>query len=80
MHEHRTLCRAPRCLQTITQTGGTSTLVWGECDPHTLHPDLGWLRKTMTGPSPPKMVVLCNPCNPTGELVLAAHWYFLLGT
>jgi len=56
-------------LMTITQTGGADNIVWGECDPHTLHPDITWLRGAMSGPSPPKLVVICNPCNPTGVLL-----------
>jgi len=40
--------------------------VAGPCDPRTLHPDLDWLQRELAGPQPPRMVVLVNPCNPTG--------------
>lgn len=48
-------------------TGGSERLVIGECDPDTMRPSLAWLERELAGPSPPKMVVLVNPCNPTGE-------------
>ena len=47
-------------------TGGSNVVVFGRCDPATWHPDLDWLEGAMAGPSPPRMVVLINPCNPTG--------------
>ena len=31
------------------------------------HPDLDWLAAELAGPNPPRLVVLTNPCNPTGE-------------
>jgi aspartate/methionine/tyrosine aminotransferase len=42
-------------------------VVLGPCCPHSLHPDWSWLQQQLAGPQPPKMVVLVNPCNPTGE-------------
>lgn len=33
------------------------------------HPDLDWLAAELAGPKPPKMVVITNPCNPTGALL-----------
>ncbi len=48
-------------------TGGARNVVFGRCDSRTLHPDLDWLEAELAGPSPPKMVVLVNPCNPTGQ-------------
>ncbi len=47
-------------------TGGADAVVFGRCDPATWHPDLVWLESALAGPTPPKMVVLVNPCNPTG--------------
>jgi len=42
-------------------------VVFGPCDPSSWHPDLDWLQRTLDGPSPPRMAVLVNPCNPTGK-------------
>lgn len=39
----------------------------GQCNADSLRPDLGWLRQRLQQPSPPRMVVLVNPCNPTGK-------------
>ena len=56
-------------------------MVLGRCNPQTLHPDLDWLEAELAGPSPPKMVVLVNPCNPTGppwrSLPLLKAWLHL---
>jgi aromatic aminotransferase len=42
-------------------------LLKGQCDSQTWHPDLDWLQHTLSSSStPPKMIVMCNPCNPTG--------------
>jgi hypothetical protein len=51
----------------LQMTGGSDAVVFGRCDPATWHPDLDWLEGELSGPSPPRMVVLINPCNPTGE-------------
>lgn len=53
-------------MMAIQMTGGGRHVVLGECDPNTLHPDLDWLESALSGPSKPKMVVVTNPCNPTG--------------
>ncbi|GBF95700.1 aspartate aminotransferase [Raphidocelis subcapitata] len=47
-------------------TGGADRLAFGPCCPATLKPDLDWLQRELEGRDPPKMVVLVNPCNPTG--------------
>ena len=54
-------------IRALQMTGGADSVVFGPCHSHTLHPDLDWLEQEMKGPSPPKMVVLISPCNPTGE-------------
>lgn len=43
-------------------------LLKGQCESQTWHPDLDWLQHTLSPASSPqpKMVVICNPCNPTG--------------
>jgi aspartate/methionine/tyrosine aminotransferase len=51
----------------LQMTGGSDAVVFGRCDPTTWHPDLEWLEGTLSGRSPPRMVVLINPCNPTGQ-------------
>lgn len=56
-------------LMAIQMTGGAKSVLFGPCDPHTFHPDLDWLAAQLAGPMPPKMVVLVNPCNPTGVLL-----------
>lgn len=53
-------------LMALQMTGGAASVVLGQCDPASWHPDFDWLEGVLTGPSPPKMVVLVNPCNPTG--------------
>ena len=37
------------------------------CDPDSCHPDLNWLEHCLQSPDPPRMVVLVNPNNPTGD-------------
>lgn len=55
------------CLRPAPQmAGGGRGVVLGRCDPDTWHPDLDWLEDALSGPVPPKMVVITNPCNPTG--------------
>lgn len=56
-------------LMAIQMTGGADNVVYGECDPQTLHPDLDWLERQLSSPRPPKLVVVVNPCNPTGVLL-----------
>ena len=47
-------------------TGGAEAVRLGPCDPASWRPNLEWLAEELTGASPPRMVVLVNPCNPTG--------------
>ena len=37
------------------------------CNPESWHPDLDWLEECLQSSDPPRMVVLVNPCNPTGN-------------
>ncbi|KAG2432782.1 hypothetical protein HYH02_012914 [Chlamydomonas schloesseri] len=60
-------------LMAVQMTGGSDRLVVGECDPVTMRPSLAWLQRELAGPNPPKMVVLVNPCNPTGILLSRAE-------
>lgn len=53
-------------LMALQMTGGGRSVVYGRCDPYTWQPNLDWLEQALSGPDPPKMVVLVNPCNPTG--------------
>lgn len=53
----------------LQMTGSRAHLVEGRCDPWTLQPDLDWLESRLEQPDPPKIVVLVNPCNPTGVLM-----------
>ena len=64
-HEHL-LLNVVHLVVLPQMTGGSNDVVFGRCDPATWHPDLDWLEGAMAGPSPPRMVVLINPCNPTG--------------
>jgi bifunctional pyridoxal-dependent enzyme with beta-cystathionase and maltose regulon repressor activities len=48
-------------------TGGGRGVALGPCHADSMHPDLDWLEAELAGPRPPKMVVIVNPCNPTGE-------------
>ena len=50
----------------IQMTGGKGTLRMGPSDQRTFMPDLDWLQDQLSGPSPPKLVYVVNPCNPTG--------------
>lgn len=56
-------------LMAMQMTGSADRVVYGEVDPDTLRPSLSWLRAELAGPRPPKMVVVVNPCNPTGVLL-----------
>eukprot|EP00199_Chlamydomonas_sp_CCMP681_P002316 CAMPEP_0119111636 /NCGR_PEP_ID=MMETSP1180-20130426/36531_1 /TAXON_ID=3052 ORGANISM="Chlamydomonas cf sp, Strain CCMP681" /NCGR_SAMPLE_ID=MMETSP1180 /ASSEMBLY_ACC=CAM_ASM_000741 /LENGTH=423 /DNA_ID=CAMNT_0007098707 /DNA_START=46 /DNA_END=1317 /DNA_ORIENTATION=- len=56
-------------LMAVQMTGGARHVLYGPCDPQTLHPDLGWLEQQLLGPNPPKCVVLVTPNNPTGVVL-----------
>lgn len=56
-------------LMALQMTGGGNNVRFGPCDPASWHPDLEWLQAELNGSTPPKMVVLVNPCNPTGVLL-----------
>lgn len=56
-------------LMAVQMTGGADNVVYGRCDPESWHPDLDWLEECLQSSSPPHMVVLVNPCNPTGVLM-----------
>ncbi|CAG9461340.1 unnamed protein product [Pedinophyceae sp. YPF-701] len=60
-------------LMAIQMTGGARNIILGDCDATTQHPDLAWLRQRLESPNPPKMVVIVNPCNPTGVLLSRAE-------
>lgn len=50
----------------LQMTGGARKVVYGP--PTTgLKPDLDWLEDVMQSESPPRMVVIVNPCNPAGQ-------------
>jgi aspartate/methionine/tyrosine aminotransferase len=54
----------------LQMTGGSAQVALGPCHADTLHPDLDWLEEQLQGPQPPRMVVIVNPCNPTGKSAL----------
>eukprot|EP01025_Chloroclados_australasicus_P031147 TRINITY_DN3141_c0_g4_i1.p1 TRINITY_DN3141_c0_g4~~TRINITY_DN3141_c0_g4_i1.p1 ORF type:complete len:447 (+),score=50.46 TRINITY_DN3141_c0_g4_i1:92-1432(+) len=56
-------------LMASQMTGGADHVELGPCHPDNFHPNLDWLETRMLQPSPPKMVVIVNPCNPTGALL-----------
>ena len=56
------------CAGSAQMTGGGRGVALGPCHQDSMHPDLDWLEAELSGPQPPKLVVLINPCNPTGEL------------
>eukprot|EP00879_Flechtneria_rotunda_P018349 GHRR01019246.1.p1 GENE.GHRR01019246.1~~GHRR01019246.1.p1 ORF type:complete len:399 (+),score=104.95 GHRR01019246.1:337-1533(+) len=56
-------------IMALQMTGGAAELVLGPSNPNTLHPDWEWLQQELQGPSPPRVVVVVNPCNPTGILL-----------
>jgi hypothetical protein len=60
----------PCCAVLLCPVHTTPQVLLGPCDPDSLHPDLSWLQQQLQGPQPPRMVVLVNPCNPTGVCVL----------
>ena len=50
-------------------SGGSRSIVYGECDPATQRPNLQWLRQRLAeagGSNRVKLVIVTNPCNPTG--------------
>ena len=59
----------------LQMSGGGANVVFGPRTSDTFHPDLDWLEAELAGagageaagPAPPKMVVITNPCNPSGE-------------
>jgi len=60
----------------IQMCGGGDNIIYGPCYPINFHPNLDWLEKLLSGngdeektPKIPKMVVITNPCNPTGVLL-----------
>jgi len=53
-------------LMALQMTGSGRSVIFGECNAQTLHPDLDWLEQILSSSERPKMVVLVNPCNPTG--------------
>ena len=57
--------------------GGSDSLEFGPCDPETFHPDLDWLEERCNSQSPPRLVYLVNPANPTGDSCL--HPYMSAG-
>lgn len=59
-------------MMAFQMTGAAARVVTGPPDPDTLKPDLEWLERTMRSAAPPKMVVIVNPCNPTGAAAAAA--------
>jgi len=73
---HRSVLFAPyyfnhyMCLQ---MTGGGDGVLFGQVSQQDLTPDVDWLKaelkKHESTPNPIKMVVVCNPCNPTGIVI-----------
>ena len=58
-------------LMALQMTGGGRSVVYGRCHQQTWKPDLNWLEGALSGTEIPKMVVLCNPCNPTGDVLMS---------
>ena len=52
-------------MMAFQMTGGANTVVVGDVDDE-LVPDMVWLEKHLADSPSTKMVVICNPCNPTG--------------
>ncbi|CAI5499295.1 unnamed protein product [Closterium sp. Naga37s-1] len=58
--------------QMAFQMTGITDIVYGPCDPDTLHPSADWLEEALSGKEGrkvPKVVVITNPNNPTGTYV-----------
>jgi aromatic aminotransferase len=55
-------------LMACQMTGSARTVMFGPPDA-CLKPDLVWLEGVLAGDTPPKMVVIVNPCNPAGVFV-----------
>lgn len=54
----------------LQMTGGAKSMIIGPVRSETLLPDVDWLEEVLTSESnKPKMVVIVNPCNPTGVTV-----------
>lgn len=60
--------------QALQMTGGAEAVRFGPCDPASWRPDLEWLAAELSSSSPPRMVVLVNPCNPTGAGSQRLSW------
>lgn len=59
--------------QMAFQMTGVTKLLYGECDPETMHPSADWVDKALAGEfgPVPRVITICNPCNPTGTYVPA---------
>ena len=44
------------------------TIAYGPSDPDNWFPDLDWLKDELESATPPKLVYIVNPGNPTGQL------------
>ena len=53
----------------LQMTGSADRIAVGPCDPLTWAPDVEWLERELSGPDPPRMVVIVSPSNPTGCVV-----------
>ena len=77
--ESQVLVRVLTLLRTAVHppqmTGCGQSVAYGPCDTRTWHPDLDWLQREFEGRSPPKLVYLVNPSNPSGDglLILAPY-------
>ncbi|CAL5224308.1 g6975 [Coccomyxa viridis] len=53
-------------LMALQMTGCGQTIAYGPSDPDNWFPDLDWLEDELESATPPKLVYIVNPCNPTG--------------